>query len=56
MEANKSNYAGRLVDANHGFTYFKTNLEPLHVCKKGRYINVVVVFTKFTKDLRQQTL
>ena len=35
----KSNFAQHLVLINHNYTNFETNLEVIHVCNKGRYLN-----------------
>ena len=35
----KSNYARHLIQENHNYTSFDTNLKPIHVCGKGAYLN-----------------
>ena len=37
----KSKFAEHLITENHNYTNFKTNLIPLHICKKGRYLNAL---------------
>ena len=37
----KSNFAQHLVSNNHNYTDFETNLEVIHVCNKGRYLNAL---------------
>ena len=39
-----SNYARHLVDNNHNYTDFASNFQPLHICKKGRYMSAVEEF------------
>ena len=39
-----SNYARHLVDNNHNYTDFASNFQPLHMCKKGRYMSAVEEF------------
>ena len=35
----RSKFAKHLIIENHNYTNFKTNLIPLHICKKGRHMN-----------------
>ena len=39
-----SSYARHLMDRNHNYTDFTTNFQPLHICKKGRYMSAVEEF------------
>ena len=41
---NKSNYAKHLVSLNHNYTNFEANCKPLHICRKGRYMDAVEEF------------
>ena len=41
---NKSNYAKHLASLNHNDTNFEANCKPLHICKKGRYMDAVEEF------------
>ena len=36
-----SNYARHLMDNNHSYTDFTTNFQPLHICRKGNYMNAI---------------
>lgn len=40
----KSNYARHLTSHNHNYTDFNSNLIPLHVCKKRRFMNALEEF------------
>ena len=40
----KSNFGRHLMDSNHNYTNLATNLAPLHVCKKGRYMDAAEEF------------
>ena len=44
LENMKSSFAKHLVNENHGYTDFKTNLVPLHICNKGQYMNALEEF------------
>lgn len=37
----KSNYTRHLTLHNHNYTDFKSNLVPLHICNKGRFMNAL---------------
>ena len=41
LDSVKSKFAEHLISENHSYTNFKTNLKPLHICKKGRYLNAL---------------
>ena len=40
----KSSFAKHLINENHSYTDFRTNLKPLHFCSKGRYMNTLEEF------------
>lgn len=40
----KSNFARHLVNNNHNYTDFDTNFKPLHLCKKGRFMDALEEF------------
>jgi hypothetical protein len=44
FDAIKSNFAKHLVNENHSYNDFRTNLKPLHFCSKGRYMNTLEEF------------
>lgn len=44
IQNTKSNYARHLINNNHNYTNFETNFKPLHVCKKGKYMDVMEEF------------
>ena len=47
---NKSNYAKHLVSLNHNYTNFEANCKPLHICKKGRYMYICLLYTSHWSD------
>ena len=51
----KSSYAQHLIEYNHNYTSFAQNLNPLHYCKKGRFMDAMEEFiiykaSKFEHD------
>ena len=48
----KSNFARHLVNNNHNYTDFDTNFKPLHICKKGRYMDTLEEF-EISKAFKQ---
>ena len=40
----KSNYARHLINENHKYTSFNSNLKPIYVCNKGAYMNALEEF------------
>ena len=40
----KSKFAKHLINENHNYTDFGTNLKPLHFCSRGRYMNTLEEF------------
>ena len=45
----KSNYAAHLVNENHSYTDFETNMIPLHYCNKGNVMNALEEFEIYNK-------
>lgn len=37
----KSTYAQHLINNNHNYTDFETNLQTLHICKKGKILDAI---------------
>ena len=38
------NFCWLLINENHNYTDFGTNLKPLHFCSRGRYMNALEEF------------
>ena len=47
----KFNFAKHIIDKNHHYTDFTTNLEAVYFCKKGKYMNALEEFEKY-KELK----
>ena len=43
-QTTSSNYALHLINENHNYTGFKENMEPIHVCNKGHFLNALEEF------------
>ena len=41
---NVSHYAQHIINENHTYTGFKENLEPLHIGKKGQWLDALEEF------------
>ena len=53
-----SNFARHLIDTNHGYTGFESNLKTLHFCDKGQLLDAweeFEIYKKF-KESPQQML
>lgn len=44
----KSAFANHLIDSNHTYTGIKTNLEVMHICHRGTYMNSLEEFCVYT--------
>ena len=52
----KSNFAKHIIDDGHTYTNLKTNLQPLHYCTKGRYMNAREEFEIYKENIKNPNL